>query len=84
MRGFVSCLGVQCACQQAITAGPMGREGLYGYPPPPRALCRPKFQPPQSEGAGRGLVPFSGTNNQGSIPFATPPPRPLTEAGPNG
>ena len=46
-------------------------------PPPP---CRPKFQPPQSEGAGRGLVPL-GDQETGEQAFCCPPPPP-TEMGP--
>ena len=37
--------------------------------------CRPKFQPPQSEGAGRGLVPFWGRGEGAN--FFLPPPPPL-------
>ena len=69
----MSCPGVQCACQQAITARPMGRAGSDGYPPPP-TLCRPEFQPPQSEGAGRGLVPVWGPTNRAAYLLPSPPP----------
>ena len=49
-------------------------------PPPPTSPCRPKFQPPQSEGAGRGLVPL-GDQETGEQAFCCPPPPP-TEMGP--
>ena len=42
-------------------------------PPPPQTLCRPKFQPPQSEGAGRGLVPL-GDQETGEQTFCCPHP----------
>ena len=42
-------------------------------PPPPKGLCRPKFQPPQSEGAGRGLVPL-GDQETGEQTFCCPYP----------
>ena len=42
-------------------------------PPPPCPLSRPKFQPPQSEGAGRGLVPL-GDQETGEQTFAAPTP----------
>ena len=42
-------------------------------PPPPPGLCRPKFQPPQSEGAGRGLVPL-GDQETGEQTFCCPHP----------
>ena len=42
-------------------------------PPPPLPLCRPKFQPPQSEGAGRGLVPL-GDQETGEQTFCCPHP----------
>ena len=48
------------------------------YPSPPSGPCRPKFQPPQSEGAGRGLVPL-GDQETGEQAFCCPPP---TEMGP--
>ena len=44
-----------------------------GDPPPPSHLCRPKFQPPQSEGAGRGLVPL-GDQETGEQTFCCPYP----------
>ena len=40
--------------------------------PPP---SRPKFKPPQSEGAGRGLVPHWGPDNREGG-FCSPPPPP--------
>ena len=42
-------------------------------PPPPTAPSRPKFQPPQSEGAGRGLVPL-GDQEIGEQTFCCPYP----------
>ena len=42
-------------------------------PPPPILGCRPKFQPPQSEGAGRGLVPL-GDQETGEQTFCCPHP----------
>ena len=47
----------------------------WGTPPPPPRPCRPKFQPPQSEGAGRGLVPL-GDQETGEQAFCCPPPPP--------
>ena len=58
-------------------------EGKYAQqsaPPLPLHPCRPKFQPPQSEGAGRGLVPL-GDQETGEQAFCCPPPPP-TEMGP--
>ena len=53
-------------------------------PPPPPATprpCRPKFQPPQSEGAGRGLVPL-GDQETGEQTFCCPyPPHPQQKGG---
>ena len=46
-------------------------QGPKRTPPPP--LCRPKFQPPQSEGAGRGLVPL-GDQETGEQTFCCPHP----------
>ena len=46
---------------------------LPSPPPPPPGLCRPKFQPPQSEGAGRGLVPL-GDQETGEQTFCCPHP----------
>ena len=57
------------------------RTGCSCPPPPPRGLCRPKFQPPQSEGAGRGLVPL-GDQETGEQTFCCPHPPP-TEMGPD-
>ena len=51
-------------------------------PSPPSNLCRPKFQPPQSEGAGRGLVP-PGDQETGEQNFCCPHPPPPTEMGPD-
>ena len=42
-------------------------------PPPPFPLSRPKFQPPQSEGAGRGLVAL-GDQETGEQTFCCPYP----------
>ena len=50
-------------------------EILEHRPPPPHTLCRPKFQPPQSEGAGRGLVPL-GDQETGEQTFCCPHPPP--------
>ena len=58
VRAFVVCVGV---------------EGRAIRPPPPPPLCRPKFQPPQSEGAGRGLVP-RGDQETGEQTFCCPHP----------
>ena len=49
-------------------------------PPPPHGPCRPKFQPPQSEGAGRGLVPL-GDQETGEQAFCCPPPPPPNRNG---
>ena len=49
-------------------------------PPPPPKLCRPKFQPPQSEGAGRGLVPL-GDQETGEQTFCCPYPYPQQKWG---
>ena len=52
--------------------------------PPPLFLCRPKFQPPQSEGASRGLVPL-GDQETGEQTFCCPyPPPNRNRAGPKG
>ena len=84
MGAFVSCPGVQCVCQQAITAGPMSREGSDGYPPPPpRRSLSAQISATTKLGCRPWAGSLLGTKKQGSIPFATPPP-PLTEAGPNG
>ena len=49
-------------------------------PPPPLCPCRPKFQPPQSEGAGRGLVPL-GDQETGEQTFCCPQPPPQQKGG---
>ena len=65
----------------AQSLGGGGGVGWCGTPPPqPPPLCRPKFQPPQSEGAGRGLVPL-GDQETGEQTFCCPPPPPPTEMG---
>ena len=53
--------------------------GTAAIPPPP-GPCRPKFQPPQSEGAGRGLVPL-GDQETGEQAFCCPPPPPQQKWG---
>ena len=63
--------------EEARTNGPIKCDrGLTGTVPPPSPtppLCRPKFQPPQSEGAGRGLVP-RGDQETGEQTFCCPHP----------
>ena len=61
--------------------GPPTRPPTNPVPPPLSPLCRPKFQPPQSEGAGRGLVPL-GDQETGEQTFCCPHPPP-TEMGPD-
>ena len=50
-------------------------------PQPPCFVCPPKFRPPQSEAAGRGLVPL-GDQEKGEQTFCCPHPPP-TEMGPD-
>ena len=77
MGGFVSYPGVQCACQHAITAGPMGREGSDGPPPPPppRPLSAPDFSHHKARVQAVGWFPF-GDQQTGQHTFCYPPPPP--------
>ena len=68
-----------CCCNVCCAARAMR---LRNLPPPALGLCRPKFQPPQSEGAGRGLVPL-GDQETGEQTFCCPHPPPPTEMGPD-
>ena len=55
----------------------LSRVGSTG--PTAATLSRPKFQPPQSEGAGRGLAPRWGPGNrEGGFSCPTPPPPPVS------
>ena len=57
---------------KAPPSPPPPHSPLLDTPAPP-SLCRPKFQPPQSEGAGRGLVPL-GDQETGEQTFCCPHP----------
>ena len=57
---------------QQLANPPEKPSSVANPPPPPQALYRPKFKPPQSEGAGRGPPTF-GTRKQGAD-FLIPPP----------
>ena len=73
-RRFTTSSGARCALAKSRRCVPCGRSGVQAVPPPPPApLCRPKFQPPQSEGAGRGLVP-RGDQETGEQTFCCPHP----------
>ena len=66
--------GANGAAPSEAGPGKMGaRTRAGGSPPPLPPLCRPKFQPPQSEGAGRGLVPL-GDQETGEQTFCCPHP----------
>ena len=70
--------------RQALQHRPRGRHLsaiLTEAPTPPHPRW-PKFQPPQSEGAGRGLVPCWGPGNRGADLLLLPPSP--TEEGPRG
>ena len=65
-----------------LVAGRRASTSVVVHPPPnPLQLCRPKFQPPQREGAGRGLVPPWGPGNWGADLLLPLPPPPPTEMG---
>ena len=60
--------------RHAIAVGaPPPRRRLPIKTPQPRVPSRPKFQPPQSEGAGHGLVPLLLARKHGAG-FCPPPP----------
>ena len=59
----VLCLGLWCAPQLlfCVSHGDRLRTNIQLCPPPPPPPSRPKFEPPRSKGAGRGLLsPFWG------------------------
>ena len=68
----MSCPGVQCACQHAITARPMGRAGSDGYPPPPLSVG-PNFSHHKARVHAMAWFPF-GDQQTGQQTFCHPPP----------
>ena len=73
-----------CGVQHVVLShGAIGvRPEVQRCPPPPHSLSQPKFKPPQSEGAGRGLAPAGDLETGGTL-FAAPPPPPPQGEKPN-
>ena len=69
----MSCPGVQCAFQHAITAGPMSTEGSDGYLPPPPLCVGPNFSHHKARVQAVGWFPF-GDQETGQHTFCYLPP----------